>query len=254
MSAAVQSRSYCLDTHAHSLVSGHAYSTIAEMSAAAAGKGLELLAVTEHGPGTRGSCVDYYFQNLRILPREMNGVRMLFGAEVSILDFAGHLDLDDRTLQQLDIVIASVHNETSFRPGTMACNTEAVLRAMENPNVCILGHPDDSRYPLDYETILKTAGEKRILPELNNSSLDPRGWRLNARENCITILRLCRRMGIPISLGSDAHYAGDVGNFSRLLPLLAETDFPDELIVNTSVEKLLQWLEARRSAAGISAG
>ena len=42
---------YCLDTHTHSLVSGHAFSTIAEMSAAAARKGLELLAITEHGPG-----------------------------------------------------------------------------------------------------------------------------------------------------------------------------------------------------------
>ena len=238
---------YRLDTHTHSLVSGHAFSTIAEMSAAAARKGLELLAITEHGPGTRGSCVDYYFQNLRILPRKMDGVRMLFGAEVSILDETGRFDLDDWTLQQLDLVIASIHNGTSFRPGSMAFNTEAVLRAMENPNVCILGHPDDARYPLDYETILRAAGDKQILPELNNSSLDPGGWRQNARENCMTILRLCRRMGIPVSLGSDAHYAGDVGNFSRLLPLLAEAEFPDELIINTSAEKLLNWLQARRS-------
>ena len=52
-----------LDTHTHTLASGHAYNTIREMIEAAAAKGLKLLALTEHAPAMPGSCGDYYFYN-----------------------------------------------------------------------------------------------------------------------------------------------------------------------------------------------
>ena len=74
------------DTHAHSLASGHAYSTIKEMAAAAKAKGLKALALTEHAPEMPGTCGLYYFQNLDVVPREAEGVRLLMGAEANIVD------------------------------------------------------------------------------------------------------------------------------------------------------------------------
>ena len=50
---------YILDTHTHTLASGHAYSTIDEMIQAAADKGLKLYALTEHAPAMPGSCGNY---------------------------------------------------------------------------------------------------------------------------------------------------------------------------------------------------
>lgn len=56
------------DTHAHTLASGHAYSTIREMAAAAADQGMQVLALTEHAPEMPGTCGLFYFQNLRVIP------------------------------------------------------------------------------------------------------------------------------------------------------------------------------------------
>ena len=66
------------DTHAHSLMSGHAYSTIREMAAAAAKKELKVMALTEHAPEMPGTCGKFYFDNLDCVPRTMEGVQMLF--------------------------------------------------------------------------------------------------------------------------------------------------------------------------------
>ena len=73
------------DTHAHTLASGHAYSTIKEMASAAKLRGLKALALTEHAPEMPGTCGLFYFQNLDVVPREADGVRLLMGAEVNIM-------------------------------------------------------------------------------------------------------------------------------------------------------------------------
>ena len=81
------------DTHSHTLASGHAYSTIKEMAAAAEAKGLKALALTEHAPKMPGTCGLFYFQNLDVVPRKCGGIRLLMGAEVNIMDETGRIDL-----------------------------------------------------------------------------------------------------------------------------------------------------------------
>ena len=66
-----------LDTHTHTLASGHAYNTMTEMIDAAVQKGLKLLAITEHAPAMPGSCKDFYFYNLKILPRFQKGLEVM---------------------------------------------------------------------------------------------------------------------------------------------------------------------------------
>ena len=97
------------DTHAHTLASGHAYSTIKEMAAAAKERGLKALALTEHAPEMPGTCGLFYFQNLDVVPREADGVRLLMGAELNIMDPDGTVDLPEKTCRDLDIVVASIH-------------------------------------------------------------------------------------------------------------------------------------------------
>lgn len=82
-----------LDTHAHTIVSGHAYNTIREMAQMAKEKGLEAFALTEHAPQMPGTCHEFYFQNLHIVPREMYGVRLFMGVELNIMNEKGEVDL-----------------------------------------------------------------------------------------------------------------------------------------------------------------
>lgn len=231
-----------LDTHAHTLVSGHAYSTIREMARMAAGKGLEAIALTEHAPEMPGTCHEFYFQNLKVVPREMFGVRLFMGTELNILDENGAVDLPPQVLEQMDITIASVHGPCYRGGRTKDAITRAYLAAMENPLIRIIGHPDDGRFPVDYEALVKKAKETHTLLEVNNSSLRPGGFRMDTRKNDKIMLEYCKKYEVPVTLGSDAHVDVDLGEFTIAMELLEECGFPEELVVNTSVAKLEKML------------
>lgn len=230
-----------LDTHTHTLASGHAYSTIRENAKAAAGKGLELLAITEHAPALVGTCHAIYFQNLKVVDRHAYDVELLLGVELNILDEHGRVDLEKGILRQMDIAIASLHTPC-IRPGSREFNTQACLNAMKNPLVNILGHPDDPRFPVDYRALVQGAKEYGVLLELNNTSLRPGGARKNAKGLDQEMLKLCMEYRTPIVIGSDAHVDTDVGRHDLALNLLEEIGFPEELVVNRSVEELKKYV------------
>ena len=77
---------FTIDTHTHTLVSGHAYNTIDEMAAFAAEKGVTHLAITDHAPKMPGSTGLFYFSNMGIIPRMKNGVKIYMGCEVNIME------------------------------------------------------------------------------------------------------------------------------------------------------------------------
>lgn len=232
---------YVLDVHTHSLASGHSYSTIREMAYAAAEKGLKVLGITEHAPKMPGSCHEFYFFNLKVVPRQMCGVQLLLGSEVNIIDYDGSVDLREDLLKAMDVVIASFH-PPCLKIGTREENTQAYIKAMQNPYVDIIGHPDDARIPIDLEAVIAAAKENHKLIELNNSSLRENGAREGAFENQIRILELCRKYQTGVIIGSDAHIDIEVGNHERTDRVLAAVDFPKELLVNDSFEKLKPYL------------
>lgn len=237
---------YVVDTHTHTLASGHAYSTIREMAYFASRKGLEALAITEHAPNMPGSCHQFYFLNMKVIPRRMCGIELLLGTEANIIDHEGTLDLPNSILEKMDIVIASFH-PPCCKIGTREENTKAYLKAMANPMVDIVGHPDDSRIPIDPEALVLTAKEKHKLIEINNSSLLENGARVGAFENQVKILELCKKYQVKIALGSDAHIENDVGNHSLSDRALMVAQFPEELIVNRSVSELKEYLHKFRN-------
>lgn len=227
-----------LDTHSHTIASGHAYNTIREMAQMASQKGLEAISLTEHAVTMPGTCHDYYFENFHVIPREMYGVRLFLGVELNIMDENGTVDMPEKTLERMDIAIASIHPPCYKGAISKEAITNAYMKAMENPRIHIIGHPDDARFPVDYEAIVKKAKETGTLIEINNSSLRPTSFRLGARENDKTILELCKKHQVMISLGSDAHFDLDLAAYECAMELLEECDFPEELVVNTSVKKL----------------
>ncbi|MBR2945144.1 MAG: phosphatase [Bacteroidaceae bacterium] len=230
-----------LDVHTHSIVSGHAYSSIQEMAMAASEKGLQILGITEHAPELPGACDPIYFRNLHVVPREMYGVRLLLGAELNILDTKGTLDLDENYYRILDLRIAGIHS-LCWKGGSREENTYAMLQAIRNPWTQIISHPGDGTAQLDFEPIVLAAKETRTLLEINSSSMDPVRHKEEARDNNLEILRLCRRYEVPIILGSDAHISFSVADYRYALPLLAETDFPEDLVVNDKPEWFLEYV------------
>lgn len=227
-----------VDTHTHTLVSGHAYSTIREMAEMAKGNGMEAIAFTEHAPEMPGTCGLFYFENLKIVPRERYGIQMLFGTELNILDSEGTVDMRDGLIKRLDIVIASIHPPCFQGQRTKEEVTRAYVNAMKNPYINIIGHPDDGRFPADYEVLARTAKETGTLLEVNHSSMRTENRRENADENIRIMLEYCKKYQTPITTGSDAHIDLDAGKMKLVEDILRECDFPEELVVTTSLEKL----------------
>lgn len=230
------------DPHTHSIASGHATScTITDMAKKAVSLGLKMIGITDHGPATPYSCLPSYFRNLSFSPRERLGIEIMIGAELNLLDNSGSVDLDHDILKHLDYAIVSMHPQT-FKPGTAAANTAAYIRSMKHPNVKILGHCDDSRFPVDYDTLVKAAKERRVLLEINNSSLRPDGYRGNARPNILSILECCARYSHPVVLSSDSHGTEHIGDFCLAASLIEETAFPQSLVLNNSLEAFRSFL------------
>ena len=230
-----------LDVHTHTIVSGHAYSTMQEMAREAAERGLEILGITEHAPGIPGTCDPIYFRNLHVVPREMYGVKLLLGAELNILDKYGTLDLDENYYRILDLRIAGIHS-LCWRGGTREENTQGMINVVRNPWVQIISHPGDGTAELDFEPIVLVAGESKTLLEINNSSLIPSRGKLQARSNNVEILRLSRKHGIPVIFGSDAHTAFSIADYRCLWELMDETNFPTELVMNDKPDEFLAYI------------
>lgn len=232
---------YVLDAHTHTIASGHAYSTLMDNVNYASSIGLELIGITDHGPAMDGGTKPSYFMNFSVIPREINGVKIKMGAELNILDYEGQVDLSKFYLERIDYAIASMH-PPCIPFGTLEENTNAILKAMENPYVKILGHPGDPRYPIDCKAIVEKSQETGTLIEINNASLTPNGFRKGSEVYITEILKLCIKKSQPIILASDAHFCTHIGDFGYVLKLLDEINFPDELIVNTSVKMLEKYI------------
>lgn len=234
---------YELDVHTHTVASGHAYGTITEMARAAAEKGLKILGITEHSHAMPGTCDDIYFQNLRVVPREMFGVKLMLGAELNIMNYEGEVDLPQWLIDRLDFCIASVHLNL-YESGTVEQNTQAIVNAMKNPGINIIGHPDDGNCPVDYDRLVRASKEYYTLLEVNNNS--PRlPYRIHAKENIITMLKLCKKYDVPVVLNSDAHFMNDVANTDHSMPLVEEAGFPKELILNYSAKKFEEYIACK---------
>lgn len=232
-------RNYVLDAHTHTLACGHAYNTLLELIEAAAKKNLDLICLTEHGPKLPGAPTPLFFANYRVIPGKINNVKLLKGIESNIMDTDGNTDIPMEFIQSLEIISASLHTPT-FRPSTKIKNTSAILGAIANPHVDFICHLGNPTYELDYEVILQDAKKNDTLIEINNGSFF---IRKGSKPNCEWIANRCKELDIPIIIGSDTHFATDIGDFPYVDKVLDAINFPDELIINLDSNRLINYLE-----------
>lgn len=227
------------DLHIHTVASGHAFSTIGEITREAGERGLRLVGMTDHGPALPGGPHPYHFMALRFLPKALNGVRLLRGIEANITGI-GEIDLPQHRLEKLDLVLAGFHEQCGFDDMGIDANTEAVLKLMENPKVHVFTHPGNPRFPIHFEEVVKKSAETGTALEVNNSSFSIS--RKGSSENCLTFCRLAALHKAPLAVGSDAHIACSVGNFGDALAAIEQSGAGFDQIVNRTVESTLEFL------------
>lgn len=233
---------YALDVHTHTIVSGHAYSTLMENAKAASEKGIKVLGTTEHGCTMPNAPHIWYFNNYKVLPREMYGVKMLYGVEANIIDYEGNLDMDDDTLGKLDIVIGSIHDEV-YKVGSAEENTAAFINVIKSGKVDIIGHLGNPTVPVNFEEVIKCAKENNVLIEINNSSFTTS--RMGSLGNCTKIAKICKEYRNTIIINSDAHFCTKIGEFTEAITMLESIDFPENHIINSNPDMLLALLREK---------
>lgn len=231
-----------IDTHTHSVASGHAYSTIDELAAAARKRRLKGFVLTEHGPALQGFPHVYYFGNMRVIPKIIHKVRVFRGVELNIMDEAGAVDLNPGYLRNLDFVMAGFH-EACFPPQGKRDNTEALIAAIANPFVDGISHPGNPAYPVDIEEVVKAAARYGKTLEINNGSFRVRE---GSEPNCRAVARYAKLYGTRLSCGSDAHYCGDIGVFDKAVEVLEDEKIHPDQVVNASYENFVDFCTKRK--------
>jgi len=239
------------DLHTHTNVSQHAFSTLTENAKYAAEVGMELIACTNHGPthqttGELGVHI-WHFKNLSLVPRTVEGITVLRGAETNIMDENGTLDIENSLLAELDIVIASCHLEI-FEPHNDESFKRIYTAVMDNPHVDILGHICRCKHLKYLDEIIKLAAQKNKLIEINNSCFR-RSYLL---ENAKLVVRKCLEHKAKIVVNSDAHICYQIGDFANAIKYLKEVGYPEELIINRNKKTLTEHLSLRTKSSQFS--
>ncbi len=194
------------DVHMHT-VETDGRNTIEEMAEAVRDRGYKYMAITDHSKnlafanGLTDERALIHIERIRAAEKKMKGPRIFAGIEVDILG-DGTLDLSDSVLEQMDIVIASVHSHFNQDRDTM---TARLLKAISNPNVSVIGHPTGRQllrrdaYPFDLDAVLKAALKHKVSMELNAFP-----DRLDLSD---VNLRAAKQQGVKIVINTDSHHS-----------------------------------------------
>lgn len=181
---------------------------LAEMAEAAAGRGYDYLAITDHSRrvsmanGLDPERLARQIDAIDALNDELDGITLLKGIEVDILE-DGSLDLPDAILERLDLRVCAVHYG---QDRSREQQTTRILKAMDNPLFNILAHPTGrllnkrGPYPLDLQAVLEGAAERGCFVELN---ANPNRLDLDD-DGCMQ----ARELGLKVPVSTDAHQAG----------------------------------------------
>lgn len=229
------------DTHTHTIMSGHAFSTLEENVAACVRYGMDGFVVADHGPAMPNAPHDFYFMNLRILPRVIDGIHLLRGVELNIVDCEGNVDLPDEIIKNLDVCIASFH-EPCIDPQSVHDHTAAWLNIVKNPYIDIIGHSGRGPFPYNIEKVITACRDHDKLIEINSFTLKTASY----VSECRQIAEVCKRLGVKIVVSSDAHFSRNIGQVQSVMDLLAEIQFPQELIANQSYKLFSTYLKNRK--------
>jgi DNA polymerase (family 10) len=232
--------------HCHTRYSDGSNS-IEELALACKAAGYQWIGITDHSQaaayagGLQSDDLLRQADEIDEVNTRIDGIRVLKGVEADILA-DGRVDFEERVLERLDFVIASIHSRFNMTAAEM---TARLLAAMDNPYLTIIGHPTGrlllSRdpYGLDLDLVIEKAAAQGVALEVN---ADPHRLDLDWRE-----LKRVRDGGVMISIGADAHSIAGIGHVDYGIGMARKGWLGPEDVLNTrSAEEFTAWAGRRR--------
>lgn len=221
------------DYHIHSTYSknNHGKSTIEQIVKRAVEIGLKEIAITDHGPahylyGIKRSKILEAKNEVKRLRKIYKNITILFGVEANIIGYDGSTDIDEKIMNNCDIILCGYHAGVLYKnpidafnflimnklckfSEKLKCkmiekNTKAIVNALNNNRIDILTHPGD-KILVDIDKIAKAAEKNGTILEINNSHNH-----LNTEE-----IKIASKYNIKFSINSDAHRKENIGNYKK---------------------------------------
>jgi DNA polymerase (family 10) len=219
------------------------------MAKAAEALGYDYVAITDHSRslgvahGLSAERIGQQIDEVRKSNARAGGIRILAGAEVDILK-DGSLDFPDEILEQLDVVVASIHSGFQQDRDTI---TRRIVAAMHSPHVDILAHPTGRLlarrpgYDVDIDTVIREAARTGTALEINSYP-----DRLDLRDEHA---RAARDAGVMISVNTDSHSPEELANIEYGVWTARRAWLEPRHVVNAmSRGELIEWLRAHKAA------
>jgi DNA polymerase (family 10) len=198
------------DLHMHTTeTDGRA--TLQEMAEAARALGYEYIAITDHSKalamanGLDEKRAVAFAKQVRELNKDGLGIRIFSGLECDIRR-DGAMDLSEDALAELDIVVGSVHSFMNLEASEM---TDRMMRAIESPNIRVVGHPTGrillhrDPFPFDFERVAAEAARRNVYLEINGS---PERLDLGS-----AMIRTAKGLGAKFAISTDSHHPKHLG-------------------------------------------
>lgn len=234
-----------VDLHTHSIASGHALNTVYEMAKEARKKGVHMLGITDHASSMEGAPHQGYFWISDKLTK-LNGIEILLGSEVNIINKNGKVDLGDVYLQRQRIVIAGLHDKTPYKNTLEVDHTAAIVNAMKNKYIRIISHPVRAGFKVNIKKLVNAAASTKTLLELNDQVFENESSDGKFLEAYRQLIRLCRKFGLPVIIGSDAHTAERIGSDRHIMRIKEEVGLTNNMIINNRKDDLKLFLNTEK--------
>lgn len=216
------------DWHTHTTYSD-GKGTIAANAQAAAERGLQEVAITDHAPNNLGVGMKRPEQTLAEMRaaidhcnRSLSGTKVLLGVEANLISHDGDLDLSIKLQKQLDLLIVSLHplvkpgnwwdgvrmflpnlveRTTNIRSRRLRnLNTKALVEAVQRHDISFIGHPG-LWIDIDTRELADACVRRDTALEINCGHADELSGYLQA----------AMPSGVEFVINSDAHLPADVG-------------------------------------------
>jgi putative hydrolase len=237
-----------IDLHVHSVASVHAYGTIYDICKEAAKKKMRVIGISDHGAYDCEDHIKWHFAMVRDAPKYIEGVRLLWGGELNVINEKGELDLPLWIQEKMDYVSFGYHippkNAQNISKNlfnwTKEDLTNAILNALDNPNIKIITHPCGKKACYDQEKIWERAIQKNILLELNLDKLK------YAEKDELTqfkkMVSFVKENNKKLIVGTDTHFLHQIGDYSILEKHFDYLGLKKELIINNYYQELKEFI------------
>ncbi|MCX6707260.1 MAG: PHP domain-containing protein [Candidatus Woesearchaeota archaeon] len=235
-----------IDLHIHTTHSGHAYATIYEIMKEAKSKGMEMIAITDHGPSMGSTSIAHFLIADRS-PKTYEGMEVLWGCEANIINGKGDIDLNDAAIKKLDIILVGLHMGTPYKDLGKKKNTEAIINCFKRYPIHIFTHPATLFYDYDVEKVFQAACDNDILLELNMTNLVnlDRGFKNITLENFRKIVDVTKKNKRKLIINSDTHFLSELGNDDILRKYWDKLGLNDTIIMNNYPDELRAFIKGK---------